>query len=925
MEGRIVAKMSGHNKKLIEVSLPLEAINRESVREKSISSGHPSTLHLWWARRPLAACRAILFSQLVDDPSSNPLKFPTLESQKIERARLFSIIEELVKWENSSNESVLDAAKTEILKSSYGREIDLLDPFSGGGSIPLEAKRLGLKAIANDLNPLPILINTVIQKIVGRFEGKVSSENNLNGNSAVTMSEDLKKWSEVLQSRVYQKVGHLYGDSSKSAIPLVYFWARTVTCPNPACGIATPLVGSWAANDRRGHESYFKPIRSVDGKSVDVEVVAGKAPKELATMIRAGGTCPLCKTGFKLDYVKAEAQAGRMSSRLLGVQQVENKLRTFRPASQADRNQAEVEKVYLEWLDLPLSKHPQYMAPPRFGLNKFSDLFLDRQLITLKTFVEELEKLEPEISLSYRDKFVVSDTKNLTEGGAGAFAYAQSIKLLLAMSISRLTNRCSTLCIWDSGATKISQVFVRQAYSMTWFFAEANPFGGGSGSYEGQVDYLVKALARLPLGHGIVMNKPAQELDIPKNVVVSTDPPYYDSVPYADLSDYFVVWLRKMLATSMPEIFTTVLSPKASELVADHVRHNDKASAGKFFEDGLTDVFARIHASHSDEYPMTVFYAFKAKDDEGNIDIPTGWETFLSSLLTAGWKISGTWPVRTEQPGGLRELGRNALASSVVVVCRKRDELAQSISRRAFITEMKKVLPTSLREMQQGSIAPVDLAQAAIGPGMEIFSKYSEISEADGTAMSIRTALALINQTLGEVLNEQESDFDSETLFCVKWFAQYQWDEGPFGQADTLARAVNVSINTMMRNGVFTSSSSKAKLKNPKEMDLDWNPSLDKDLSVWEVTVKLSHIIGSKGIEKAREVLQQTSEAIDIDAVKELAYLIYNICEKRGWSETGVAFNALVTSWIDMGNLIQNSNLPAQSQETFDFTLPIEE
>ncbi len=917
--------MSQERKKLIEVSLPLEAINRESVREKNITNGHPSTLHIWWARRPLAACRAILFSQLVDDPSSNPIDFPTLESQKIERARLFAIIENLAKWENSSNESVLTAAKVEIMKGREGKQIDLLDPFSGGGSIPLEAKRLGLNAIANDLNPLPILINTVILKIVGRFEGKISSANSISGNSAVTMSEDLKKWSEVLQTRVEEKVGHLYTGKNKSSVPLVYLWARTVKCPNPACGIDVPLVGSWSTNDRPGNESYFNPVPSSDGKSVDVEIGQGKVSKELATIIRSGGKCPICETGFKLDYVKSEASLGNLSQRLLGVQEVENKIRTFRPATIEDRSKASVAREYMEWLDLPLSKHPQYMAPPRFGLNKFSDLFLDRQLLTLKTFVEELEKLEPEITKSYEDKFSDSDPRNLTEGGSGAVAYAQSIKVLLAMSISRLTNRCSTLCIWDSSRTTISQVFVRQAYSMTWFFAEANPFGGGSGSYEGQVDYLVKALARLPLGQGTVANKPAQELDIPMNVVVSTDPPYYDSVPYADLSDYFVVWLRKMLATTMPEIFTTVLSPKASELVADHVRHNDKASAGKFFEDGLTDVFKRIHSAHSNDYPMTIFYAFKAKEDEGKIDIPTGWETFLSSLLTAGWKISGTWPVRTEQPGGLRELGRNALASSVVVVCRKRDELAPSISRRAFISEMKKVLPQSLREMQQGSIAPVDLAQAAIGPGMEIFSKYSEISEADGTSMTIRTALALINQTLGEVLNEQESDFDSETLFCVKWFAQYQWDEGPFGQADTLARAVNVSMSSMMRNGVFISSSSKAKLKHPKEMEPEWNPSLDKELSIWEVTVKLSHIIGAEGIEKARSVLHQTSEAIDVDAVKELAYLIFNICEKQGWSETGVAFNALVTSWIDIGSLIQNGNRPPQSQDAFDFTPPIEE
>ena len=680
-------------RKLIEVALPLEAINRESAREKGIRTGHPSTLHLWWARRPLAAARAVIFAQLVDDPSSLPEEFPTDELQRKERDRLHRIIERLVAWENVHDKKLLSEAHAEILKSTDGDPPPVLDPFAGGGSIPLEAKRLGLRAIANDLNPLPVLINEVLLRLVDRFKIGSPISGGFPRSVPESMAEDLRTYSAVLESLAKERAGSHYPPMSDGREPLVYFWARAVTCPNPACGVSVPLVGSWKISDRKGTEAFLSPSYNAEDRSFDVELRKGKPPKSEGTMARSGATCLACDSAIPLDYIKSEGVAGRMGTRLLALQVRQGKARAFVPADRQQRAAAAgVPKVEASFLEPELSTHSQYMAPPRYGLTTFRDLFTSRQLSTLVAFVDALDVVQSKVQVDAIEAGMHDDGVRYADGGSGARAYAEAIRILLALGIGRLVNRQSTLCIWHPGRHTVEQVFARQAYSMTWLFAESNPFAGASGSFSGQIDYLAKALAATPCGQGQVTQGPAQTVAVPTGVVVSTDPPYYDNVPYADLSDFFLVWHRRMLSETLP-IFPTVLSPKSEELVADHVRLGGKQAAKEFFEQGFERVFTTLGRVHSPDAPMTVYYAFRQSDASEEGSASTGWETALEALIKAGWSIDGTWPIRTEQAGGLRAVGRNALASSVVIVCRRRRGSIGNTDRRGFISTLESELP----------------------------------------------------------------------------------------------------------------------------------------------------------------------------------------------------------------------------------------
>jgi putative DNA methylase len=901
--------VSEYKKKLIEVALPLEAINRESAREKYIRHGHPSTLHLWWARRPLAACRAVLLSQLIDDPSSDKERFPTVESQEAERLRLFGIIERAIPWENSSDVAIRDEVRRAI-DQAIAANIVVVDPFAGGGSIPLEAKRLGLSVIANDLNPLPVLLNTVLLEMVDRFDQGFFEGPEMATSIPDAIASDVETLAAELEEFAFTRMSQHYPKDEDGGLPLVYFWARTVACPNPACECQIPLVGSWVASSRKGSKANFVPRDSGDGRQVVVDIDTTGRKESAGTIERTGGRCPICGTSFPLTYVKGEGSAGRMGVQLLAVQRDLQGKRQFRSATDQDAHAAMAKSGACDWLDAELSTHPQYMAPPRYGLKTFRDLFLNRQLAMLETFVEELDALRPRLESIGELRVDSSDERPFMEGGSGARAYADALQILLALGVSRLVNRSSSLCIWDSGATKVNQVFARQAYSMTWLFAEANPFGGASGSFSGQLRFLVKAVRGIPRGEAMVRQGPAQKLDLPTQVVVSTDPPYYDSVPYADLADFFVVWLRRMLQGIAPSLFETVLSPKSEELVADSVRLGGKQAAAEYFDRELRTVFANLREVHSDDYPMTVYYAFKSNDD--------GWTTFLSSLIEAGWAITGTWPIRTEQAGGLRAIGRSALASSVVVVCRKRPSDAPNVMRRQYITALESELPEALAEMIQGNVAPVDLAQASIGPGMAIFTRYSNVLEADGSSMTIGEALSVINHAVDEVLSAQEGHFDSETRFCVKWFTQFGWKSGPSGEADVLARAVNTSMAKLSRGGVFADVAGKASLIGPDAMEGMWNPADDKAISVWEVAVRLGHALLTEGTEKASEWMRESASRVDLNAVKELSYLMFSVCERKGWADSALLFNGLGTSWSDVIGAARSTNgTPKQSALDF--------
>jgi putative DNA methylase len=930
--------VSEYKKKLIEVALPLEAINRESAREKSIRHGHPNTLHTWWARRPLAACRAVLFSQLVDDPSAHPDQFPTEEAQAVERQRLFNIIERLVVWENINNEALLREAHEEILKSTDGNPPAILDPFAGGGSIPLEAQRLGLEAHASDLNPVAVLINKALIEIPPVFAGKPpvfpgAAEQRLSWSKESGLAEDVKRYGQWMRDEAEKRIGNLYPkatlqDGSKANV-IAWIWARTVICPNPACGIQMPLVRSWWLAKKKGKEAFvttrvfesdtgFK--RVVFGVSFEVKQGPNKATD--GTVTRNGAACIACGTAMPLNYIRTEGVAGRLGEQMMAVAAEGGRGRQYIAPDQEQEDAAKVPRVE-NAPDVELAKNPRYVSPPLYGKTHLSDLFTSRQLTALTTFSDLVSEARDLVHSDSLTAGMPDDDRSLEDGGTGASAYADSVAIYLSFTNSRLADLGNALCRWEPNAECPRGLFARQAIPMVWDFAESNPLGKSSGSWEVLMKGSARAFSSPAFSSGDKSPGEIVQADAAtrnySGLLVSTDPPYYDNIGYANLSDFFYGWLRRALAGLMPLLFGTVQTPKTDELVADPYRHGGKDQASEFFERGFNRVFAQIRAATPAGFPITVFYAFKQSESDNEGTANTGWQTLLEGMLGTGWEVTATWPIRTEASNRMLSQGTNALASSIVLALRPRSDSAETISRRGFVQSLKSELPRALRELQQGSIAPVDLAQAAIGPGMSVFSRFARVLEADGSDMTVRTALALINQALGEVLTDQEGDFDPETRFAVKWFSQYGWNEVPSGEADVLTRAVNTTVAMLERGGIFRAAAGKARLLEPSEMSKGWNPADDKEISVWEVTVRLGHALLAEGTDQASIWMRESSSRVDLNAVKELSYLMYSVCERKGWTEAAMLFNALGTSWSDVAGAARVAPASVSKQGSLDF------
>jgi putative DNA methylase len=890
-------------RKLIEVALPLEAINRESAREKSIRHGHPSTLHLWWARRPLAAARAVLFAQLVDDPSSRPEEFPTQEAQDAERKRLFDLIERLVVWENAGDERLLAQAHAEILKSTDGNPPPILDPFAGGGSIPLEAQRLGLEAHASDLNPVAVLINKALIEIPPKyaaqppvFPGAVDGVAGSHWPRATGLAEDVRRYGQWMRDEAEQRIGHLYPKAEVAGKPanvIAWIWARTVTCPNPACGAEIPLASTWWLSKKKDRPTWIQPV--VRGKDVDFEIRVDKAgPPDPPKQGRgAKFTCVVCRDTTTDTYVKAEAMGGRMGARLLAVVAEGNRKREYLAPTREHVEAADVVRPK-DVPDAPMPTNPRWFSPPGYGLPNFSDIFTNRQLVALTMFSDLVGEA--------RDR-VAADAKEAGCTPDEAESYANAVALYLGFVVDRLANESSTICSWDSNGTKqhVRATFSRQALAMTWDFAESQPFYQSTGSLSESVRRVADVIEKLPakaMGTAGQVDATSAEVN---GRAVATDPPYYDNIGYADLSDFFYVWLRRSLGAIYPDVTGTMLTPKAEELVATPYRFGgSKLKAEEHFERGFVRTCTRIREQHAPDIPVTIFYAFKQAESDEAGTASTGWETMLNGLMEAGLMVTATWPMRTERSGRSIGIGTNALASSIVLACRPRPATAEATNRRGFLAALKAELPSALRNLQQGSVAPVDLAQAAIGPGMAVYTRYSRVLEADGSAMTVRTALALINQVLDETLSEQEGDFDSDTRFCVKWFSQYAWDEGDSGTADTLSRATNTSIAGLQRGGIFRAVVGKARLIEPADLTNGWDPLTDERSSVWEVAIRVAKTLSEEGVDEASMLMAAAGQRVDLDTVKELAYLLYNVCERKGWTQSAILFNALGTSWGDL-------------------------
>ena len=955
-------------KKLIEVALPLDAINAEAAREKSIRHGHPSTLHLWWARRPLAAARAVLFAQMVNDPGGERGWKAGLTKQQaaMRREILFDIIKDLVKWENTNNEEVLERARKairdswretcEMNKGKPGFDPDQLpafhDPFAGGGAIPLEAQRLGLESYASDLNPVAVMINKAMIEIPPKFAGSKPVGPVPDGedtaqliakeyHGAEGLAEDVRRYGYWMREEAKRRIGHLYPQveitkdmaaSRPDLTPYVgrkltviaWLWAHTVKSPNPAFShVDVPLVSSFILSKKKGHEAYVQPV--IEGDTYRFEVKVGTPPDGAEKGTKAKGTnfyCLLSNTPISQDYLKEKGCRGEIGSRLMTIVCEGDHGRVYVSP------QSNHEKTALAVTD---SWQPTGEVPPRltggtcrfFGYDSWYKLFTKRQLLALNTFSDLVQEARQNVIAEAKSAGMPDDGIGLAQGGTGATAYGDAIAVYLTFAINKTSDRGSSMCTWDSSPKMeaLRNTFGRQAIPMSWDFAEGNPFSQSSGNFLNNVDWVWKTIQKFYAGKkGFASQLDAQTQIISNGKVVSTDPPYYDNIAYADFSDFFYVWMRHNLRNVFPQLFATLATPKEEELVAIAKRHGGKEKAATFFLDGMTDAMHHLAEQANPAFPVTIYYAFKSSDTDDGKTSNTGWETFLEAVLKAGFALTGTWPMRTELGNRMIGMGTNALASSIVLVCRKRDVDAAEISRRDFLQELKRTMPDALSDMMgkeglSSPIAPVDLAQAAIGPGMEIFSKYKAVLKADGSHMSVHEAMIEINREITDYLNPDASGFDAATLFCNEWFQQYGWNEGPFGTADILARAKGTSVANIQAAGVITAVGGKVQLLTWQEYPENYDPATDKNRPTWEACHHMIRVLNNQGEQAAGELLARMPD--EAENIRQLAYYLYTLCERKGNAEDARYYNELMTSW----HAIVAASMEAQHEQYEQQTL----
>ena len=973
-------------KKLIEVALPLDAINQASVREKSIRHGHPSTLHLWWARRPLAAARAVIFAQMVDDPSEyvdvllsdtkkkraaerdlkarlanrecqnleaqgDAAKSPELTLKDViadhERERLFDIIKALVKWENTTNETVLQQARDEIWQSwrrtsaqnaDHPRASELFDrhklpsfhdPFAGGGALPLEAQRLGLEAFATDINPLAVLINKAMIEIPPRFARTApvnpdsESENNgikVEWNGAQGLAADVEYYGNWMRNEAKKRIGHLYPsveitaqmiDSRKDLKPylgrsltvIAWIYARTVRSPDPAFStVHVPLVSTFVLSKKIGNEAYIEPLIERYGYRFTVRSGKPTDPAQVNKGTKLSGgyfRCLLSGTPISYRYINDEANAGKTSKVLMAIIAEGNHKRLYlEPTSQVGHNP---DATAPSWFpDTPCrGTWASTGQRRRYGFRTFGDYFTRSQLVALTTFSELVAEAREKIRRDSSKLIIANHDVNLRGENSSILAYSDAITLLLALVVSKCSDYWSSLCSWHNSRELIRNTFVRPGIAMAWDYAEANPFCHSSGNFIAMLNWLLKAVRSLPTRlEGCAYQADAASQAVRNNGIVSTDPPYYDNIEYADLSDFFYIWLRPMLRQLFPDLFSTYTVPKFEELVASAYRHGSREAAREFFLNGMTQTLGLLVQHSHPAFPVTIYYAFRQSETTDAGTVSTGWEIFLDAIIRAGFTITGTWPMRTELGNRAVSLGANALASSIALVCRPRPADAPVMTLREFITTLRSEVARALVHLRDGGIAPVDLAQAAVGPGMAVYSGCSYILDAGGRHVSVREALRLINQTLDEVLAEQDGECDSDSRWAVSWFEQYGFGEGGYGDAETLSKAKNTSVSALANAKILVSGAGKVRLLKPEELPSDWNPEMRSRLTDWEIVHHLIRVLETGGEEAASDVMRQLGDKVG--TAYEFCYRLYTLCDRKRRFAEAMVYNTLVKSWPEI-------------------------
>lgn len=926
-----------YKKKLIETSIPLDEINAQAVREKSIRKGHPSTLHLWWARRPLAAARCVIFASMVDDPAEHPEFFATEGEQDKERERLHGIIKRLANWDNINDERLYQEAFAEMVKyAPDGVLPEFLDPFAGGGALPLEAQRLGLVSHAADLNPVPVTLNRAMIDIPARFCDQPPVHPGVMGRDsrwdhAAGLAEDVRYYAGIMREEAGNRLAKNYpsveassGGVSRKATPIAYIWARTVKCPNPACCCDAPLVRSFVLTGKKGRRAYIepKPHREETHYCVRFERAGWRDFDNIpsGTVGRRGAVCLHCGSPISLDYIRSESREHGLGEQMMAVvsESPFGQGRWYSSATVRDIQAAKVKKPSTGFDNAKLAYYPGHLNTVAYGLEHFNDLFSPRQLVAMVAFSDLIGELRGSVECDAIRSGLPDDGIGLSAGGCGARAYAEAISVYLAFMVDKLADRSSAISSWDSSRELIRNVFARQAIPMTWDYAEVNPLSGSGGSFASMVEQVVGALGALPARPRCdAVQRDAAKTEGLSNLLVSTDPPYYDNIGYADLSDFFYVWMRRSLRAVFPQTFATLVTPKADELVAVPFHfEGGKMEAKHFFENGMAETFKKLANAASDDYPMTVYYAYKQVNDSGNARDSSGWETMLQALMNANLQITGTWPMRTEMANRSIAYGSNALASSIVLVCRKRGDDAPVATRPEFQRELRRSLREGVEDLQGGSIAPVDMAQAAIGPGMAAFSKFAQVLESDGTPMSVHTALGIINEQLDVLMGESGESFDAETRFCITWYEQFGFAKGDFGAAETLRNARGASFVELERAGVLVNDGGKTWLVSPARAAAPEQMRIFP--SVWTNLMAAIVTLETGGVAGAARFISQIDAGVGEQA-KSLAYVLFQAAERSGRTEDATLFNDIVTSWADISESAEEIRRTRPVQYQLDF------
>lgn len=804
--------------------------------------------------------------------------------------------------------------------------------------MPLEAQRLGMESYASDLNPVAVLINKAMIEIPPKFEGRqpvgpipIEEKKTRDGleewAGASGLAEDVRRYGRWMSDEALKRIGHLYPKiritpemvterpdlkiyQGEELTIIAWLWAHTVKSPNPAFSdIEVPLVSTFMLSTKVGKEAYIKPVLENGGYSFVV-----KTGKPRNMNVAKGGTklsrganfnCLMSGSPITDSYIKAEGIAKQMSSQMMAIVAEGKRGKVYLSPTKKQKSIASSASPL--WIpEIPLTGDPLSSWATSYGPTCHGDLYTNRQLVALDIFSdlvgEAIEKI-------YKDAVIAGfsdDHVPLRDDGIGALAYAEAVGVFLGMAVSRQANRSSRMSFWNTGRETVEQVFAKQVIPMKWDYCESNPFSGLTGSWFSQVKYPVNVLGKLPsrCSQGHAEQQDAQQQTITGSKVVSSDPPYYDNIGYADLSDFFYVWLRRSLRNIFPNVFATVAVPKTEELIASSYRHGDKNKADAFFLGGMTQALRRVAEQAHPAFPVTFYYAFKQSESRGDGITSTGWETFLDALIQSGFAITGTWPIQTELTTALKKKTA-ALASSIILVCRKRNEDLPFATRNEFLNTLKTELPYALVNLQHGNIAPVDLAQSAIGPGMAVFTRYKKVLDASGNSLKVGDALVLINQVLDESLAEKEGDIESDSRWALAWFEQYGFRESGYGEAEVLSKAKVTSVAGLVKAGIVASRDGKVRLLCPRDLSPEWAPETDSRLTIWKMTHHLIRRLDTGGEEAAAALVQKLGSKAE--TARELCYRLYLICDRKKRATEAMSYNTLVQSWPEIMRLAREN------------------